>query len=406
MKWRDIMAKMVERPEYLNKLIDFREKDLIKIVTGIRRCGKSTLFDLYNDFLIKDGVMSEQIIRINLENPKYRDIKDGYELYDFINEKLLLDKMNYIFIDEVQVVEHFQKAVDGLYIKENCDVYITGSNAFLLSGELATLLSGRYVEIKMLPLSFKEYVSAMSDEKDLIIKYTNYLKNGSFPYILQLDKQVDIKMYLEGVYNSIIVKDILSRNKLSDMDILDRIVKFMFDNVGNICSSTKIANTLTSSGRKIAASTVENYLNALVESFVLYKVKRYDVKGKNYLTSGYKYYLCDIGLRYYLLGDKPVDMGYLLENIVYLELFRRGYDISVGKVRNKEIDFIVNGENGREYYQVAYSIADEDTLKRELASLNAVDDNYPKYLVTMDFLPPSSFDGIKQINALEWLLDK
>lgn len=399
------MEKLIKRPTYLEQLTDFREKDVIKVVTGIRRCGKSTLFDLYCDYLMQDGVEDTQIIRINLENPDYHDIKDYMQLYKLIKSQLLPDKMNYIFLDEVQNVPEFQKAVDGLYILKNCDVYITGSNAFLLSGELATLLSGRYVEIRMHPLSFKEYVSATKENLDLQIKYRDYIQNGAFPYILQLDKQRDIHAYLEGIYTSVIMKDVVARYHISDVGILERIVRFMFDNIGNLCSATKIANTMTSAGRKVSAHTVENYLNALTGSFILYKANRYDIKGKQYLTTGQKYYLCDMGLRYYLLGGKNMDMGHILENIVYLELLRRGYKVYVGKVGSSEIDFVAVGEEGEEYYQVAQTVisADGKTLERELAPLEAIRDHNPKYLITMDFVPPISHNGIKQLNALDWL---
>ena len=400
------MRALINRPVYMEQLISFREKQIIKVVTGIRRCGKSTLFDLYCEYLQNNGIQEDQIIRFNLEDPDYHDIQDYMQLYHLVSDRLNPDKMNYIFIDEVQTVPDFQKAVDGLFIKSNCDVYITGSNAYMLSGELATLLSGRYVEIRMLPLSFKEYISALEDETDLQIKYQRYIQDGSFPYILQLSRRRDIHAYLEGIYTSIVLKDIVARHRISDAGMLDSVIRFMFDNIGNLCSATNIANTMTSYGRKISAPTVENYLSALVDSFVLYKAGRYDVKGKQYLATGSKYYLSDIGLRYYLLGSKRVDMGHILENIVYLELLRRGYEIHVGKVGSAEVDFIAIGDYGEEYYQVAYTVndADGETLARELAPLENIRDHNPKYLITMDFVPLTSHNGIKQINALEWLL--
>lgn len=398
------MHKRIERPEYLEQLIRFREKEVIKVVTGIRRCGKSTLFDLYCEYLVQDGVSKDQIIRVNMEDPDYHDIRDYMQLYDWIRQQMDSEKMNYILIDEVQNVPEFQKAVDGLYIKENCDVYITGSNAYLLSGELATLLAGRYVEIKMLPLSFKEYLSALEDKTDLMLKYQNYIQNGSFPYVVQLEKKRDIHAYLEGIYTSIILKDIMARYRIADAGGLDSVIRFMFDNVGNLCSATKIANTMTTAGRKIAISTVENYLGALTECFILYKAGRYDVKGKQYLTTGNKYYLCDMGLRYYLLGTKRADLGHILENVVYLELLRRGYEVYIGKVGIAEIDFIAIGEEGEEYYQVALTVMEESTLERELAPLESIRDHNPKYLLTMDFTPLTSHNGIKQWNVLEWLM--
>ena len=400
------MRTLISRPVYMDQLISFREKQIIKVVTGIRRCGKSTLFDLYCAYLRSDGVREDQIIRMNLEDPDYHEIQDSMQLYSLIKERLSPDKMNYIFLDEVQRVPDFQKAVDGLFIRPNCDVYITGSNACLLSGELATLLSGRYVEIRMLPLSFKEYISALEDETDLQMKYQRYIQYGSFPYILQLSRRRDIHMYLEGIYASVVLKDIVARHRISDAGMLDSVIRFMFDNIGNMCSATNIANTMTSNGRKISAPTVENYLAALVDSFVLCRAGRYDVKGKQYLATGSKYYLSDIGLRYYLLGSKRADMGHILENVVYLELLRRGYEIHIGKVGSAEVDFIAVGDEGEEYYQVAYTVndADGETLARELAPMESIRDHNPKYLITMDHVPLTAHNGIRQINALEWLL--
>lgn len=404
------MNDLLSRPEYLEQLLSFKDKQLIKVVTGIRRCGKSTLFLLYQNYLREEGVEDEQIICMNLENPDYHWIKDYMQLYQYMNDKLQKDRMNYLFIDEVQNVPEFQKAVDGLFVKKNCDVYITGSNAYLLSGELATLLSGRYVEIKMLPLSFKEYISALGEQTDLILKYNSYLTNSSFPYTLELTKRKDIEVYLGGIYDSIVLKDIVARKKISDVGMLESVIRYMFDNIGNLCSSTKIANTMISAGRRISVHTVENYLSALTESFILYKVGRFDVKGKQHLATGSKYYLSDIGLRYYLLGSKKADDGHILENIVYLELLRRGYEIHIGKVGSLEVDFVAVNDEGEEYYQVAYTVRGEagpdgrTTLERELSPLEAISDHNPKYLLTMDFTPYTSHNGIKQINVLDWLL--
>lgn len=396
---------MIERPEYLNQLIRFKDKDLIKIVTGIRRCGKSTLFDLYIEYLLNSGIDKKQIIRINLEEYEFVDMENYKQLYEYINEKLIRDKKNYVFIDEVQKIKEFQKACDSLYIKKNVDLYITGSNSKLLSGELATLLSGRYIEIKMLPLSFKEYISYVGDsEREK--KYIDYITNSSFPYTLMLDNVKDIRTYLDGLYNTVIVNDIAERKEISDIGMLKDITKFMFDNIGNLCSSTSIANAMTSSGRKISVPTVEKYLEALVEAFVLYKVSRYDIKGKNYLKAGSKFYLSDLGLRYYLLGSKNIDEGHILENVVYLELLRRGYEVYIGKNDDSEVDFVVRNEKGEEYYQVSYTVRNEKTLERELKAINSINDHNPKYLLTADNTPYTSYNGIKQINVFEWLLDK
>ncbi len=395
---------MIERREYLEDLMHFKEKRVIKVVAGIRRCGKSTLFELYQKELKKSGIAKEQITAINLEESEFRNLKDPEQLFDFVDEKLVPDAMNYVFLDEVQQIPDFQRAVDWLYVKKNVDLYITGSNAFLLSGELATLLSGRYVEIKMLPLSFKEYVSAFPENSNTSMLYSSYLLNSSFPGTLEFTRKKDIRTYLEGIYNTILMKDIVTRKKISDPAMLENVIEFIFDNIGNLCSTTKIANAMTSAGKKISVPTVESYLSALADSFIVYKAQRYDVKGKQYLSTGAKYYVADIGLRYYLLGTKQTDMGHILENIVYLELLRRGYEVYVGKVGDAEVDFVAINEEGEEYYQVSQTVMDENTLKRELAPLESIHDHNPKYLLTMDFMPLTSYNGIKQMNVLEWLL--
>ena len=395
---------MIERREYLEDLMHFKDKSIIKVVAGIRRCGKSTLFELYQQELKKQGIREGQVTAINLEDGEFRKLREPEQLYEHVCEKLSADVMNYVFLDEVQQIPDFQKAVDWLYVKKNVDLYITGSNAFLLSGELATLLSGRYVEIKMLPLSFKEYVSAVPDNQNTSMLYMNYLLNSSFPGTLELTRKKDIRAYLEGIYNTILMKDIVTRKKISDPAMLECVIEFLFDNIGNLCSTTKIANSMTSAGKKISVPTVESYLGALRDSFIIYKAHRYDVKGKQYLSTGAKYYVADIGLRYFLLGTKQTDMGHILENIVYLELLRRGYEVYVGKVGDAEVDFVAVNEEGEEYYQVSQTVMDESSLKRELAPLESIHDHNPKYLLTMDFLPLTSYNGIKQMNVLEWLL--
>lgn len=399
-------SAMIARQNYLNTLISFRDKQLIKVVTGIRRCGKSTLFEQFQDYLKADGVSDDQIIAINLEDGEFAEIETSIDLYGYVKDKLLPDKKMYIFLDEVQRVEEFQKAVDSLFVKKNCDVYITGSNAHLLSGELATLLSGRYVEIKMLPLSFKEYVSTFPENSNIDRLYTDYTVNSSFPYALELDNPKDRRLYLQGIFDTIVIKDIMARKKFPDLAMLQSVVRFMFDNVGNLCSTKSIADTMTSAGRKISVHTVESYLTSLTESFILYKISRFDIKGKQHLKTGDKYYAADIGLRYALLGTRKADAGHILENIIFLELLRRGYEVYIGKVGTAEVDFVVVGEEGEEYYQVAYTVVDPEgkTLKRELAPLAAINDHNPKYLLTMDHTPLTNHNGIKQINALDWLL--
>lgn len=395
---------MIERNEYLDELKRWKDKDLIKVITGIRRCGKSTLFELFIDYLKQTGVKDNHIISINLESPEY-DFKDYKELYDYVNEKIKDNDMYYVFLDEVQVVEKFEKAVDGLYIKKNVDEYITGSNAYLLSGELATLLSGRYIEIKMLPLSFKEYANYYKSEGDEKL-YLKYVNSSSMPYALKLDSQDEIDKYLDSIYNTIIVKDIAVRKKISDTGVLRSISEFMFASVGNLLSVKKIADTLTSNGRSISVHTVESYLNSLVESFIFNKVSRYDIKGKQYLQSGDKYYAIDVTMRYALLGRKNIDLGHILENIVYLELLRRGYKIYVGKFGDKEIDFVAENSRGIQYFQVAYTVRDEKTLERELSALESINDHYPKFILTMDVDPEVDYNGIRKMNVLDWLLDK
>lgn len=396
---------MIERTEYLNKLIAFKDKQLIKVVTGVRRCGKSTLFRLFQEQLKKEGVSEKQIQSINFEDMAFSDLLEPKKLYDYVMKNAQKGKKNYIFLDEIQNVSEFQKAVDSLYIQEGFDIYITGSNAFLLSGELATLLSGRYVEIKMLPLSFKEFISP-KEKPNLQEEYARYLEYGSFPYILQMDDDASIWNYLSDILNSIVVKDVLTRHKISDASDVLRILKFIFDTKGNIISIKKISDTMTSAGYKITPQTVEKYITALTESFVLYAVSRYDIKGKKYLQSGDKYYPVDTGIRYALLGKRGTDTGHLLENIVYLELLRRGYTVFVGKLADTEVDFVAINQDGTSYYQVSQTVMDEAVLVRELKPLQSIRDHYPKYLLTLDYLPDGDYNGIKRLNVLNWLISK
>ena len=399
---------MVERKEYLEELKRWKEKDLIKVVTGIRRCGKSTLFDLFIDYLKSIGVSEKQIIKINLEDADY-DFKDYKELYNYIKTNLIPDKMNYVFLDEVQNVPEFQRAVDSLYIKKNVDVYITGSNAYLLSGELATLLSGRYIEIKMLPLSFKEYVSAFPNNNNYYQLFLEYMRNGGLPGNLSIidTNPNDIDKYMDGIFSTIVYKDIMARNNITDKILLENILKFIYDSIGSPISTKKISDTLTSKGMSTSNHTVENYITAFIESFLIYKAERFDVKGKNLLVRDYKYYSVDTGLRSYLLGKKAdSDMGHILENIVYLELLRRGYKVYVGKVDDLEVDFVAENREGLKYFQVALSVRDDKVLERELKSLQRTGDHYPKYLLTLDMDLESDYDGITKINVVDWLLDK
>lgn len=396
---------VIQRPEYLNFLIEWKEQQIIKVVTGIRRCGKSTLFDLFRDYLYSIGVDEAQIISINFEEAENENLCEYRALYDYVKSKMLPDKMNYIFLDEIQHVTDYQKAVDSLFVKKNADVYITGSNAYFMSGELATLLSGRYVELKMLPLSFKEYVSAFDGSFSKEELYRNYVYNSSFPYTVGLKNRRNIHAYLDGIYNTVVLNDIIARKKIQDPLMLKSVIKFMFDNIGNLCTVKKIADSMTSAGRKISNHTVENYLEGITDSLLMYRVSRYDIKGKEYLQLQDKYYLADIGLRYYLLGTRNVDQGHILENIVYLELIRRGYAVYVGKNGNAEVDFVAQDVEGNiEYYQVSWTVREEKTLQRELLPLDSIADHNPKYLLTMDNDPPASHNGIRQLFVLDWLL--
>ena len=407
----------IDRKEYLDFLVKSKDRQIIKVVSGVRRCGKSTLFEIYKDFLLENGVEKNQIISINFEDMDYEELTDYKKLYEYIKSKMIGDKKNYIFLDEIQHVDKFEKVVDSLFIKENTDLYITGSNAYFMSSELATLLSGRYIELKMLPLSFKEYYQAKLEYekmeqkenrtlKTLIQYYNEYIVNSSFPYTLQLDSDLkNIHEYLSGIYNSVLLKDIVARLKISDVMRLESVVKYIFDNIGNLTSFSKIANTLTSMGRKTDAKTIEKYIRGLTDSLLVHEVSRYNIKGKEFLSTLSKYYVADLGLRQMILGNRNIDMGHILENVIYLELIRRKGNVYVGQFDKNEIDFVVINSNEIEYYQVALTILDENTLKRELDAFKNIKDNYPKHLITLDdVMVNTDYDGIKVVNALEWLL--
>ena len=407
----------IDRKEYLDFLVKSKDRQIIKVVSGVRRCGKSTLFEIYKDFLLENGVAKNQIISINFEDMDYEELTDYKKLYEYIKSKMIEDKRNYIFLDEIQHVDKFEKVVDSLFIKENTDLYITGSNAYFMSSELATLLSGRYIELKMLPLSFKEYYQAKLEYekleqkenrilKTLIQYYNEYIVNSSFPYTLQLDSDLkNIHEYLSGIYNSVLLKDIVARLKISDVMRLESVVKYIFDNIGNLTSLSKIGNTLTSMGRKTDAKTIEKYIRGLTDSLLVHEVSRYNIKGKEFLSTLSKYYVADLGLRQMILGNRNIDMGHILENVIYLELLRRKGNVYVGQFDKNEIDFVVINSNEIEYYQVALTVLDENTLKRELDAFKNIKDNYPKYLITLDdVMVNTDYDGIKVVNALEWLL--
>jgi len=408
---------MVKRKEYLARLTAWREKQVIKIVSGIRRCGKSTLLLQYIDWLKASGVREEQIISINLEDPEYESLHNHQALYAYIQKRLCKKTYTYVFIDEVQQCVDFEKAVDGLFIKKKVDLYITGSNAYFLSGELATLLSGRYVEINMLPLSFAEYLTlnaprAKKLSLDKRAVFNDYLRFGSFPYIAVLGAEaVMTKTYIDGVYNTILIKDVAKRTGVTDITLLENIIKFLSHSVGSPISAKKISDTINSSGRKISTNTVDAYLRNLTDSFIFYHVGRYDIKGKQYLKTLGKYYIVDTGIRNMLLESSTPDLGHQLENIVYLELLRRGCRVSIGKLAENEIDFVTTHNadadaGGISYYQVSASVLDKNTLARELFGLQKIKDNNPKYLLTLDDIPSrANHGGIIQKYLIDWLLE-
>lgn len=401
----------IERIQFSERLEKYKDKHIIKVITGIRRCGKSTLLKMFRNKLLKNGVQENQIIYLNFEDFDNYELLNPKNLHDYIKNHLVKDKMNYIFLDEIQNVKEFQRVIDSIFLNDNADIYITGSNAYLLSGELATLLSGRYVTIEMLPLSFKEFFQTQKNLSRTEI-YRLYVELSSFPYALNFleDEKGTFERkavldYLSGVYSTIVLKDVVLREKISDTKMLESVVRFIFDSIGNPISSKKIADTMTSSGRKIDTKTVEKYLSALQESFIIYEAKRYDANGKTYLKLLEKYYAADIGLRFLLLGQKANDVGHILENVVYLELIRRGYSVFVGKVDDTEIDFVAQNSQGNTYIQVYASVRDENTLKRELRPLQALNDNYPKILLTLDEDPDCDYNGIQKRNVLDWLLE-
>lgn len=401
--------KTVQREDYLRKLRQLKDVDLIKIVTGVRRSGKSTLLELFRNELIENGVDSQRIITLNFEEVENEPLLDRHKLYHYIEDRLVPDRMNYIFLDEVQNIPEYEVLVDSLYVKKNVDIYITGSNAFLQSSELATLLSGRCIEISILPFSFAEFVSSFSGSVELSRRYDQYVNYSSFPQAVSMIETIpdQINNYLRGIYESVVTKDVMTRREIKSRRNFDNVVRFILDNIGSAVSPSSIATVMTANSQSIKHTTVDGYLSALVNSFVLYKAGRWDIKGKKLLATQEKYYTVDLGLRQVLLGRQDgSDRGHLLENVIYLELLRRGGEIYIGKTGNKEVDFVVKSPSGDlSYYQVAYSVATEETLTRELSPLRQIDDNYPKYLITLD---QASFDnnGIRHLNALDFLMNQ
>lgn len=394
----------IERKEYLERLRAWRGKQVIKAITGVRRSGKSVLLEMYAEWLREQGVPEGRIIRVNLEDLDFEPLCQPTALHSYVKERLAKGKMTYVFIDEIQLCGDFPRVVDSLYLRPDIDIYVTGSNANLLSHEIATMLSGRYVEIRVLPLSFREYASARPGIAEPQRLYREYTEGSSFPYAIELSNAGnELDTYLDGLYNTILVKDVMTRRRIQDPLILDSVAKFVFSNIGSELSVKRIADTLTSNGRKTDSKTVEKYLAALLESFVIYRAGRYDIRGKQLLKTQEKYYVVDIGLRRHLLGGRQ-DVGHALENVVYLELLRRGGKVHVGKIGGLEVDFVVEKPTGMEYYQVAASVRDPSTLERELAPFGKIRDHHPKFLLTLDEDPSDNIDGIRKLYAPDWLL--
>lgn len=399
--------KLIQRERYMAKLRALRDKAIIKVITGVRRCGKSTLMQLFQKELLQSGVSEKQIISINFEDYDFVELRNAKALYQHVVTRLVEGVPNYVFLDEIQHVDNYADVVDALFVKENVDLYITGSNAYLLSSEIATLLSGRYVELQLLPLSFKEYVNATGNTNDLERKYADYITFSSFPYAMAFDREVQMTNdYLRGIYSTIVLKDVMHRHSIGDAMMLENVMAFMADNIGNTLSVKKIADTLTSSGRKVDVKTIEKYLSALCQSFILYPAKRYNIKGRQLLKTMEKYYLVDVALRNTLLGSANADFGRILENVVYLELLRRYPNVYIGKTDAFEIDFVAVNMQEVAYYQVAATVRDEATLERELHPLKTVKDNYPKTILSLDVAPVAYHNGIKIQNVLDWLLEQ
>ena len=393
---------MINRPFPLQKLMRFKDKQLVKVVTGIRRCGKSTLLELFRLQLLKQGVNLDAIQSYNFEGLSLEPLTDYHRLYDTIVSRLRTGGVNYVFIDEIQNVPKFEKAINSLLVKGNVDIYITGSNAFLLSGELATLLSGRTVEIHVTPLSFAEQFGGSADMR----AFQSYMGGSSFPYARQLELESDVHTYLEGVYDTVILKDIAARRGIVDINQLQRVTRFLMGNIGNLTSIKKISDTMTSDGQRISTHAVDGYISSLADAYLFYPVRRFDVKGRQLLKTGEKYYVADLGLRNLVLGVRDSDYGHALENIVYLELIRRGWLVFVGKVGPAEIDFIAQKDSKTVCYQVSLTVLEESTKLRELAPLEKTGDSFPKYLLTLDPLPQSTHNGIIIKNVVDWLVEE
>ena len=396
---------MIPRPGYLSQLMDFMDQNIIKVVTGIRRCGKSTLLDLFIEHLKKQGVNEKQIIFMNFESAEFEEITDNHALYKYMKFRANRTGKTYIFLDEIQTVKNFEKAVNSFMIDFDADIYISGSNASMLSSDLSTVLSGRYVEINMYPLSFKEYMSAQNPGKSPEDCFYDYMKYGGFPFLADEKEERKINSYLDGIYSSVVFKDIVQRNKIKDPVLIEKLIRFVFSSMGSLVSPASIAKTISNNNRGISNETIENYLEMLCNAHVLSKAVRYDIKGKDYLKTLNKYYVTDLGLRNHLLGFRQTEPGRALENIVYFELLQRGFNVDIGKVDNMEVDFVARNNNTIQYYQVAWTINNNpETLEREYRPFDAIPDHYEKSIITTDKDFVNSINGVKKINAIDFLL--
>lgn len=408
------MAELINRPAYLNQLIQNKDVDLVKIVTGIRRCGKSALLDLFHQYLVESGITESNIIHMNLESLRYRSITDYLTFYDYVSERIAKEGKTYLIFDEPQAVEHWEKTIESFRIDFDVDIYITGSNAYMLSSEFSTLLSGRYIEIRLLPLSFKEFLTFYEFSESITMeeKFQRYLQFGGMPILREYHfNEARSNQALEGIYSTVVLRDVLQRNPQADQATMQKIMLFLCSNIGSITSPNRIGNVLSNEGdiktgkvKNIAGKTVEKYIAMLRSAFIVSSVGRYDVKGKQLLKTLGKNYIVDIGFRNMLLGYRDVDRGHILENIVYLELIRRDYNVYIGKVGETEIDFVAEKPNEKLYIQVTESMQSTETRERELRPLRMISDNYEKIVLSMDHSYINSYDGIKSINLIDWLL--
>ena len=400
---------MISRDNYFQKLINAKDTEFIKVITGVRRCGKSTLLLMFKDYLLQNKIKEKNIIYINFESAMYDSIKDFKDLYKYIKTKITNNKKYYILLDEIQMVKQWEKAVNSINVDFNVDIYITGSNAYLLSSELATLLSGRYVEIKIYPLSFKEFLQFSNyDNSNMEDKFYEYLKYGGLPAITQIKDKTDLVMtYLNDIYSTIVKKDVISRNLIKDIALLENIIKYLANNIGNQISANGISNYLNSNKivERTNHQTIDNYLKMLENAFIFYKADRSDIKSKSILKTLGKYYIADTGIRNIITGFRNIDEGHLLENVVYLELLRRDYKVNIGKTLNGEVDFIAGNMNEIKYYQVTQSLLNKEVREREINGLESIKDNYEKTIITMDKTINKDYNGIKVVNIIDFLLN-